>query len=195
MQRDFLGDALDFWKGDLLSRLEAGRVANDVHVLPMLTDAPWVQPELDTYASLLRRRTEQIILAQVRFGTGSRSSYSSDANRVWAGDIFVDPDIGVHDAGGSECVRLDELRVLLDPGKLAATDRLLIVHQHRGQRQTRDAAIESWQKRIAPLGVPTCILSCEQVGLFFVSRAESRIAELRRFLEKMLGPTARSRVI
>src|SRR5439155_23282252 len=54
MQRSYLGDALDFWKGALLALLRASSEGRRVvKLLPMFTDAGWDSDACDTYTHLL----------------------------------------------------------------------------------------------------------------------------------------------
>jgi hypothetical protein len=51
----FLGDALDHWKGSLLSILSSKELIKNVAVEPMITDVrPWLKQNLETYRRLLR---------------------------------------------------------------------------------------------------------------------------------------------
>lgn len=54
VQRPWLGDALDFWKGEFLRILRASDASSrPIKILPMFTDAHWTAAEIDTYASIL----------------------------------------------------------------------------------------------------------------------------------------------
>lgn len=61
MNLKHLGDALDFWKGGLIGRLEG--VLNDGHILPMFTDAPnaWTPDRLLLYAHLTGMDVSRIL--------------------------------------------------------------------------------------------------------------------------------------
>ena len=61
MNLDFLGDALDHWKGSLFQSLCAAQVLRDFTVDPMATDQEsWKEADFDVFETWLARISHQM---------------------------------------------------------------------------------------------------------------------------------------
>jgi len=128
---NFLGDALDHWKGSLFESLQEAQVLQDFAVDPMASDlGSWNSEDFLILARLLRITPAQIIRHQVSLR--ERARYFGEISH--RGDLFLDPDTGVATRRVKDHCRYvnpPEIGVLLD----ASPDRLLAVYQHvRAQR-------------------------------------------------------------
>ncbi|HYA40080.1 MAG TPA: hypothetical protein VEF34_02155, partial [Syntrophobacteraceae bacterium] len=56
MNSQFLGDALDHWKGSIISLLLSKQLTQNIVAEPMITDLqPWQREDIDTYGRLVSR--------------------------------------------------------------------------------------------------------------------------------------------
>jgi hypothetical protein len=186
----FLGDALDHWKGSLISILSSKGLIRNVAVEPMITDVtPWSKVDLKTYSRLLRlESTSQICHGQSTF-SGKRDEYFDEVPEH--ADVFLDPDTGIATSnGGREHVKLLELGKLL-----AKSDRVLMVYQHsaRGSFHKRLLEIRDRLSREIP-NIHCTIYECGRVAVFFISLNRARIHEIQDALKEYLRGTAENRV-
>jgi hypothetical protein len=64
---EFLGDALDYWKGSIFLRLQKGGLLKDFSADPMLTDPEdWYAADFELYADLLQIRPNQIFQHKIK---------------------------------------------------------------------------------------------------------------------------------
>ena len=126
MNLEYLGDALDHWKGSLFEYLRAEGLLRDFAVDPMATDRDrWNEADFFLFARLLRIRRNQIIPHEASLLT--RDKYFAEI--VHGGDVFLDPDTGIATSGSSQIakyVRPRELATLLG----SARGRVVAVYQH-----------------------------------------------------------------
>lgn len=190
MNSKFLGDALDHWKGSLISFLSAKRLVENIVVEPMITDdRPWPNEDLETYGRLLKiDSSSQICHGQSTF-SGKREEYFDSLPQDT--DIFLDPDTGIATgSAGREHVKVTELGKLL-----ANSDRVLIVYQHsaRGSFHERLLEIRDRVSRDIP-NVHCTVYECGRVAIFFISLDRARIQEIHNALREYLRGTAENRV-
>jgi len=94
MRLQFLGDALDHWKGALFQHLCSENLLKDLHVEPMITDSRiWTPKELNTYARLLQLKNTERIIHSDRTFTRTYPDYFKSIK--YSGDLFLDPDTGI----------------------------------------------------------------------------------------------------
>jgi hypothetical protein len=92
MNRKYLGDALDHWKGSLFESLQQRDALRDFAVDTMATDMnDWQSEDINVFSRLLRIRTSQIIRHTVTLKT--REKYFAEIEH--SGDLFFDPDTGI----------------------------------------------------------------------------------------------------
>jgi hypothetical protein len=186
-----LGDALDHWKADIIVRLEEAHMAHDVHVLPMFSDRGWSGDPLRTYRRLLRRNPNQIVQAQRRFRTPTRDEYLRCANERWSGDLFVDPDTGIHEKPSKKILTPKNVAVLLS----ADPNRIVFAYQHHPQRRALTDALKLWQRRVDAVGSEACILWSGQVALFAFSQHNKRLRRVEQFLRTLVRGSVEERVV
>ena len=187
---NFLGDALDHWKGSLISILSSKWLIRNVVVEPMITDErPWSKHDLDTYRRLLRLESaSQICHGQSTF-SGKREEYFDEIPQEV--DVFLDPDTGIAtDKGNRKHVKVSELGNLL-----AKSDRVLMIYQHSARGSFCKWLLEI--KKGVSYGIPgvhCTIYECGRVALFFISLSKARIHEIQNALKEYLKGTADKRV-
>lgn len=95
----FLGDALDHWKGSIFSRLRKAGLLEDFSVDPMLTDSEdWNTADFRLYADLLQVSIDQILRHKIDLKE-DRSKYFAKIEH--SGDLFLDPDTGIASKGST----------------------------------------------------------------------------------------------
>ncbi|MGD1021021.1 MAG: hypothetical protein ABSA12_17075 [Verrucomicrobiia bacterium] len=188
MNRKYLGDALDHWKGSLFECLQASSVLRDFAVDPMATDLPdWQPQDFSLLAKLLRVNPNQII--QHEHGLRERSKYFGELSH--AGDLFLDPDTGI--ATGSvtnlaQYVRPKEIGDLI----AKSAGRLVAVYQHvRAQRvNVRVNAVLAALSAQASLS-GWCSYESGTVAMLFLARDLQRVDAVRRTFSELLGSHAK----
>jgi len=192
MNLEFLGDALDYWKGSIFLRLQKGGILKDFLVDPMLTDPEdWYAADFRVYADLLQIRPNQILQHEIKLRE-DREKYFAEI--MHTGDLFVDPDTGIalRDAGHAEkYIRVREVHQLLGE-KLP---RILCIYQHIRAKKTRDRVREL----IAALaqfntGIYCCSYETPTVAMLFVSRKQNRIEQVNKYFKHYLGRHSDMRV-
>ena len=92
MNRKYLGDALDHWKGSVFESLQQRNALRDFAVDTMATDMnDWQSEDINVFARLLRISASQIIRHTVTLKT--REKYFAEIEH--SGDLFLDPDTGI----------------------------------------------------------------------------------------------------
>ncbi len=198
MNSEHLGDALDHWKGSLLSLLVDKRLIRQVLVEPMITDPQkWPSEDIETYKRLLK--LEIIFHDSSTFPSGKRKDYFNAVPKD--GDIFLDPDIGIA-RGNPEKGHITVPDII----NMLSEDRVVMVYQHSGQRAPKQkdlTASSSHQWLVASRNKITAdgtsnvhctVYECKQVAMFFVSHKKSRIDEIQTGLQEYLKGKAKWRV-
>lgn len=173
MRKQYLGDALDFWKGALLGSFQDVSALRSVAVYPMLTDAPdeWQGHDFECYARLLKLESpDRILRREMRFRRPVRAYFTVEHG----GDLFLDPDTGIETASGHRTaahVGDSELRALLEqqPGRVVA------VYQH-ADRTHLPTKVKQVLDRFSR-GHGAAYVGA-QVAMLFLSGEPSRIAAL-----------------
>lgn len=189
MNLDFLGDALDHWKGSLFESLQEAHALRDFGVDPMASDS-WRQEDFRLYARLLRIGRSQIIRHHATLE--DRAEYFSQISHQ--GDLFLDPDTGV--ATGrvkhpQRYVKPSEIGQLLD----CSTDRLLVVYQHVRGRQVAGRVKDVMQTLERVIGnFHACSYESGTVAMLFLSRAPERTERVEKHFVALLGRHAADRI-
>ena len=129
MNSKYLGDALDHWKGSLISALSQKKLIRNIVVEPMITDATaWLREDLNTYKRLLNLDSTRSICHGNSTFLGKRDKYFTKLLKV--GDVFLDPDTGIATGDASKVhIKISELgKLIID------SDRVLMVYQHSAPR-------------------------------------------------------------
>ena len=190
MNLQYLGDALDHWKGSLFEYLQAQCVLRDFAVDPMATDRyEWNEADFSLFARLLRIKRSQIIPHEVSLL--SRPQYFAEITH--GGDIFLDPDTGIATSRSSQIakyVRPPELATLLR----SAHGRVVVVYQHvRAQKTCArvDGCLNAIAKEIA---TGWCSYESSTVAMLFFCDEDERTHNIAKTLKELLGRHAERRV-
>lgn len=192
MNLEFLGDALDHWKGALFASLQKEKILRDFAVDPMATDQDsWGKKDREVYARLLRIKQSQVIRHKVSLQ--KRAKYFGEI--AHKGDLFLDPDTGVETPGvkGDRCryVRPAEIGQLFD----RSDERLLIIYQHvRGKRVSDrvEKVLKTLHDEIDQFRC--CSYESGTVAMFFLSRLEARTSTVAKHFKAVLGRHANGRI-
>jgi hypothetical protein len=191
MNLDYLGDALDHWKGSLFEYLQGESLLRDFAVDPMATDRePWNEADFSLFARLLRIGRHQVIPHEVSLL--ARARYFAEI--VHCGDVFLDPDTGIATSSSSQAakyVRPKELATLL----AFSRGRVVAVYQHiRAQKACVrvDRCLAAIAKEIDAAG--WCSYESPTVVMLFLCDADTRTREIARALKDLLGRHAERRV-
>ncbi|MFI5332020.1 MAG: hypothetical protein ACHQ2F_13455 [Desulfobaccales bacterium] len=205
LNSEYLGDALDHWKGSLISILVSKQLLRSIVVEPMITDPqPWQPEDIQTYRRLLG--LEEIFHAESTFPGGRRKDYFNEVPKD--DDIFLDPDTGIAmDRAIKKHIAVPELIKLLGESD---SDRVFMVYQHSGQRESKqegqtNSKFKRWllamkdkltdkDKLPANVDVHCTVYECKQVAMFFISRNRNRIDEIKDVLQECLKGKAQRRV-
>lgn len=193
MNRKYLGDALDFWKGALLDHLVKNGALKNLLVDPMITDEkPWKPGGVETslYAMLLRLDESQILLPGAILSRQRAAHFADVINH--SGDLFIDPDTGIQTGNRNS-------KYHVNPGELydlliSHSTRVVAVYQHiRGK--TRDRVI-ACVKRITEevAGLHWCSYESATVAMLFFCHRHDRIDHIESSLEKLYPQTSPERV-
>lgn len=188
MNRKHLDDAYDHWKGHLFRSLAPA--LRDLHVVPMLTDTEperaWSDEDLLLYVRLLGVNRDRVLRQADRFQSGKhRQAYFAGLQQIDpAADIFFDPDIGIAVNGGATPAHIkpEELLAFLP----AASDRVLLIYQHAARiKQFMQAKLDELSAYLECHGLQCIGCRASHVGMVFLSRSKSRLAEIRRRLSDL----------
>ena len=192
MHLQYLGDALDHWKGSVFEHLQESGALRDLRIDPMASDlAAWEPEDWLLFARLLRVRPEQILHHDHPLDR-DRARYFGEIPS--SGDLFVDPDTGIATS------RVKSARQYLFPAEVrsllsANPNRLLVVYQHvravrvRTRVQQVLACLQLDDFRFA-----CCTYESGTVALLFLSQSDARVEEVRGSLAALLGRHAETRV-
>jgi hypothetical protein len=184
VQRRWLGDALDFWKGAFVGILRASSTPLwAVKVLPMFTDAGWTIAEIETYAAILGVPVDALVSTS-QLTKGNRSSYLT-AVRDLSADVLVDPDTGISTDNKPKPSHVTASEVFA----MLTRDNVVVVYQHRPRWSTA-----GWLARYAQLltatGAVAVSYESAQVGMLFATRSTVREAGVRQVLADRLSAAA-----
>ncbi|MGO9375814.1 MAG: hypothetical protein ACLQBD_27510 [Syntrophobacteraceae bacterium] len=191
MNSKFLGDALDHWKGSLISLLLTKGLIRNVVAEPMITDhfQPWSTEDIETYKRLLNLGLTCTICHGGSTFSGKRADYFNEVPQD--GDIFLDPDNGIAtDKASRKHLRIAEIRKLL-----GQKNRVIMVYQHSGRGDFHQRLLTIKNKITDGKSSIHCtVYQCGQVAMFFISLSESRVAQIKIALREHLKGTAQRRV-
>jgi hypothetical protein len=189
VNKTHLGDALDFWKGRVISLLH--RSLNDLHVVPMFTDEDitnvWPEEHLRMYARLLGVRMDRILQPTTPFSAATRKTYFSNLGLSDRADVFLDPDTGVQPAA-SKATTKHVCFVDLAQLFAGAPRRLVLVYQHRPRSSPHDWADRSSMRVTSDQRVSGCnafAYFSVNVAMLFVSRDENRLQQILADLQNV----------
>jgi hypothetical protein len=190
MNRKYLGDALDHWKGSLFELLKESRLLHDFAVDPMAGDWIHWQPEdVAAFARLLRVNESQVISHKA--GLADRGKYFSEIEHP--GDLFLDPDVGI--ATG----RVKNKSQYITPAEIESlvgrSDRLLAVYQHVSRKTTAKRVDEVCFCLMGAVnGLHWVSYESATVAMMFLSRSYSRLNEVASAFRRLLGGHAGTRI-
>ena len=184
MNLRFLGDALDHWKGSIISHLLEANLLDHFAVDPMATDfEQWGEVDRLLYSRLLRVTPSQLVLHKHSLVRDRKSYFSEVA--AHSGDLFLDPDTGIctNRRPDVQHLKASELHSLLDQSQ----NRIILVYQHVRAKRTHDRMLEvfNWLRQT---GAPFCSYSYESpsVAMLFFSRQSDRLDHIGQFFSSML---------
>jgi hypothetical protein len=191
MKLEYLGDALDHWKGSLFEYLKAEGTLNELAVDPMATDRDsWKEGDLQIYARLLHVERHLIIPHRARLA--DREQYFAEITHN--GDLFLDPDTGIatsHTSQAEKYVRRKELAALLRHPE----SRVVIVYQHIRAQKTRERikkCVDVVKQEVEP--VRWCSYESPTAAMLFLCNDGARIGRVQEALNTLLGGQAEKRV-
>jgi len=194
MKLEFLGDALDHWKGSVLEGSQISNVLDGFRVDAMASDfRDWGHEDWSLYAKLLRVRKSQIVVHKGTLGR-NRKEYFDEIPR--SGDLFLDPDTGIMPRSGGDITHIkhEELFSLMNYKR----KRVVAVYQHGSRNMALKSRVEEVLNMLRSVH-PNCYCasydssSCN-VALLFVSFQRDRIAAVNGYFRKFLGSLANDRI-
>lgn len=193
MNLEYLGDALDHWKGSIFARLQKEGVLKDFAADPMSTDKdPWHKADFHLYADLLQLREGQILDHKAKL-RDHRKEYFAEIKH--AGDLFVDPDIGIapaHPGRHDKYITVEEVCQLLG----LKSPRLLCIYQHIRGEKARDRVNKSISAlRELNANVCYCSYVSPTAAILFLSLERNRREQVSRCFKKCLGRHSDMRVL
>ncbi|MGD0827224.1 MAG: hypothetical protein ABSA09_03970 [Desulfobaccales bacterium] len=194
MKLEFLGDALDHWKGSVFEGLQSSNVLNGFRVDAMISDiGNWAPEHLSLYAKLLRVKSHKIVEHKGTLDR-NRKEYFDEIPR--SGDLFLDPDTGIMPCSGGDIRHLkhEELFSLMNyEGK-----RVVAVYQHGSHTMSLKSRVEDVLNMLRSVH-PNCYCasyyssSCN-VTLLFFSFQRNHIESVNRYFHKLLGSHGDKRI-
>ena len=204
MQRDFLGDAPDYWKGALLLSLKKSVDLQHFYAIPMFTDAAEWSPELlKSYARCLQLLDDKgepdvdLIYSAPFPDAPGRDEYFATAEMKakdrHAQVVFLDPNAGIRTSLPSSCkknyILVGEFRHLLADN----TQRILMVYDEtRNHQDPKDEHVEGIGKDIQNGGYDWCAYEAgRNLTMFFVASDKSdSFSRVKKALRVFLGACA-----
>lgn len=191
MNLRFLGDALDYWKGAILSDLRSEKLLTNLRVDAMASDT-WQPDDLALFSHLLRVRKGDFVSHRYHL-CEQRQKYFAEISAD--GDLFLDPDTGIQTSP------VKHLEHYLKPSELfeilgAKKDRIVAVYQHVSRVKTRRRV----QRILSTLehekkGDFFCVsYESATVALLFFSHERKRAEGIQNYLCSLLGNHAAHRV-
>lgn len=191
MNLEYLGDALDHWKGSLFEYLQSEGVLRDLAVDPMATDRDqWKEADYCLFARLLRIPRHQLI--EHRASLITRDRYFAEV--VHDGDLFLDPDTGIATPRSSPVVKYVKPRELANLLR-SVCGRVISVYQHVRAVKTSlrvDQCVAAIKKETDVFG--WCTYESPTVAMLFVCNEEVRTRDIETALKRLLGSHAKRRV-
>jgi len=195
MNRKFLGDAYDCWKGWLIKTLQDEKLVSDLVVDPMFTDPrDWGDDDLAAYARLLHVERGQIISHACDLANrAERAGYFKETEKHH-GDLFLDPDTGIYTGTRqphAKHVTAKEIRGLLPD----ASKRLIMIYQHAARAPMSERVDEV--TKVLQKEVPSCTWASYEsatAAMLFVSRTQEGPRRVAKSFGEKLGSGARSRI-
>jgi hypothetical protein len=192
MNRQYMGDALDYWKGSVFEYLQREQVLRNFLVDPMATDASeWNRDGSNLFARLLRIEETRLV-HHTRDLCKDRKQYLSEIPAV--GDLFLDPDTGIK----TGYVR--QLEKYLLPSEIfevmeTEENRMIAVYQHVRAKKTR-SRLEEVVTTLKEQKRPFSCSSYESgtVALLFLSQTGDRAEAVRDCFKKFLGAHSNNRI-
>ena len=192
MNRKYLGDALDYWKGLMLNLLRSDGGLRSLKVEPMITSRDWGALEDQFYLSLLRLPEDSLLRHAQRL-TVDRRAYFLEIEH--GGDIFLDPDTGIATSSASpicKYLKPKEVHHLLGNGP---DDRVLVIYQHIGRNKRtheRLTDVVDCLRRDSPISARS--YESATVAMLIISRNERRISQIGKILYAYCGSAAEERI-
>lgn len=183
MRIDYLGDALDHFKGSILRKLQAEGLILDLGVDPMATDVElWSEDHYRLYAALLGTSPSRLFRIAGTLDSRERRTLGSPHH---GGDLFLDPDTGVRTGSQSPVsayILPTELKQLL------TSDRVVVTYQHAWRTEEAESVRRAVEvvKNVQPRSVATAYVS-RQVALIFFSTDTERVSAISASLRSWLG--------
>jgi hypothetical protein len=197
MNRKFLGDAYDCWKGWLIETLQDKGLVSDLVVDPLFTDpGDWGDDDLAAYARLLHVERGRIISHAYNLANRAKRADYFKETEEYRGDIFLDPDTGVQTGGlhpPERYVAPLEIAELLQQ----VPKRLVIVYQHGALGKSVSDRVDGVTKvlceRWGQLGWSS--YESNTVAMLFLSGSHDRTQRVAQHFGKALGARAAARRI
>lgn len=192
MNLQFLGDALDHWKGSVFESLQKSLLLCDFRVDAMASDsAGWRQNEYKLYAKLLRIEQHQVV-PHKNILSVDRNKYFNEITVMC--DLFLDPDTGIKTGTVktlSQYLKPAELHYLLERNK----NRIVIVYQHVRAKRTRDRVEEVLRAlRKEKDGFFCTSYESGTAALLFFGLEPKRIEDVRNYFHSLLGKHGNNRI-
>ena len=195
MKLEFLGDALDHWKGSVLEGSQISNVLDGFRVDAMASDfRDWGHEDWSLYAKLLRVRKSQIVVHKGALDR-NRKEYFDEIPR--SGDLFLDPDTGIMPPSGGDIRHLkkEELFSIMN----YESNRVVAVYQHGCRNMSLKSRLEDVVKMLGLSAPQNCYCasyysSNVNVALLFVSFRRDRIEAVYRYFHKLLGSHTDKRI-
>lgn len=191
MNLQYLGDALDHWKGSLLERLQRANLLNGLLADPMASDAcEWAPDDWDLFRKLLRLAPEQLLKHRFSLVT-QRLDYFREIKH--SSDLFLDPDTGIATGRvgrASRYVRPAELKDLL----YSNPSRVVAVYQHvRAIPTARRLEQVISVLRAEAASFSCCSYESATVAMLFFSKNPARVGAIHGHHKALLGRHASNR--
>lgn len=192
MNLQFLGDALDHWKGSVFEQLQQAKQLIDFRVDAMASDSnKWTPEDWSLFASLLRVKPIQIVRHKATLNE-ARDNYFAEVPQN--GDLFLDPDTGILTG------KVRDLCQYLKPCEIvqlleADQHRMLVVYQHVRAQRTRDRI----EQVLAAIRAVRKVFYCASyesgtVAMLFFTLDKSRVTSLERYYRGFFGNHANRRI-
>ena len=189
MKLKHFGDALDFWKGAMLSGLQSSKVLHYLSVGAMPTDQ-WKEPDWQIYARLLQVKDERVI--RLSFERYKRAAYFKELKKCTIDcDIFLDPDTGVSTGSkGRQYLYPKDMTELLNG------NNVVLVYQHAPRKGTLGSRIEKIVGTVRSCcGDVECLsYQASQVAMLFFSKSSSRLNGIKAYFDCLLKHRSQCRV-
>ena len=190
MNLEFLGDALDHWKGALFASLRKEKLLGDFAADPMATDRdPWLKEDRELYARLLRIKQSQVIRHKVRLQ--ERAKYCDEITHK--GDLFLDVDTGVATGRANpKHINAFQVKKLLH----GSPNRLLLIYQHGDRSKPIQRRVEEVTGTLGKVVRPLswCSYEARVVAMLFFSLRRERIKQVAEHFRAFLGRQAEVRI-